>query len=207
MRDDRERLEDSLEALERIEKYAVRGQAAVYEDELVQTWIVHHLMILGEASSGLSAEFRAVHPDEVWRQAVRLRNVIVHQYFGVDPEVVWGVIERDLPALKRRVWRFSADNASDESGCNLGIITALIKPNLSGFRGAPTVFFGSCYCGSVLLDFNKSSRIFFSSAFSCSSSKICSTSSSFICVASTSMSPTLIFNFRPFRASTHVFKA
>ena len=103
MRDDRERLEDILEALERIEKYAIRGRAAVYGDELVQTWIVHHLMILGEACSGLSAEFRAVHPDEVWRQAARLRNVIVHQYFGVDPEVVWGVIERDLPALKRRV--------------------------------------------------------------------------------------------------------
>jgi uncharacterized protein with HEPN domain len=70
---------------------------------LVETWIVHHLMIAGEACRGLSAEFRAANRDEVWTLAAGLRNVIVHQYFGIDREIVWGVIERDLPELKRRV--------------------------------------------------------------------------------------------------------
>lgn len=45
MRDDRERLLDMLEAIERIEKYAGRGKAAFEKDELIQTWIVHHLQI------------------------------------------------------------------------------------------------------------------------------------------------------------------
>ncbi len=65
MRDDRERLQDLLEAIERIEKYASGGRAAIYEHELVETWVVHHPMIIGEACRALSAEFRAVHPEEV----------------------------------------------------------------------------------------------------------------------------------------------
>jgi uncharacterized protein with HEPN domain len=103
VRDDRERLQDLLEAIERIEKYASPGRAATYRDELVETWVVHHLMIIGEACRALSAEFREAHPEEVWAQAAGLRNVIVHEYFGIDHEIVWGVIERDLPDLKLRV--------------------------------------------------------------------------------------------------------
>ena len=103
MRDDRERLRDIVEAIERIEKYAVRGRSALATEELLQTWVVHHLMILGEACRALSADFRAKHPSEVWVLAAGLRNVIVHEYFGIDLEVVWNVIERDLPALKQTI--------------------------------------------------------------------------------------------------------
>lgn len=69
MRDDRERLRDILEALERIEKYAVRGRVALAREDLLQTWVVHHLMILGEACRALSADFRTQHPSEVWALA------------------------------------------------------------------------------------------------------------------------------------------
>jgi uncharacterized protein with HEPN domain len=102
VRDDRVRLADILEAIERIEKYASRHDA-LYSDELVQTWVVHHLMIIGEACRTLSAEFRATHTEDAWALAAGLRNVIVHEYFGIDLEIVWGVIERDLPALKKLV--------------------------------------------------------------------------------------------------------
>ena len=70
-------------------------------EELLQTWVVHHLMIIGEACRALSADFRIKHPAEVW--AAGLRNVIVHEYSGIDLAVVWNVIERDLPALQERV--------------------------------------------------------------------------------------------------------
>jgi uncharacterized protein with HEPN domain len=100
MRDDRERLSDVLEAIERVEKYAVRGCSALASDELLQTWVVHHLMIIGEACHALSGGFRAKHTAEVWALASGLRNVIVHEYFGIDLGVVWNVIERDLPMLK-----------------------------------------------------------------------------------------------------------
>jgi uncharacterized protein with HEPN domain len=100
VRDDRIRLGDVLEAIERIEKYTSTGRDAISRDELVQTWVVHHLMIIGEACRALSPEFRAAHSEEVWAQAAGLRNVIVHQYFGIDLEIVLGVIERNLPDLK-----------------------------------------------------------------------------------------------------------
>lgn len=51
MRDDRERLQDILDAITRIEKYAVRGREAFENDELIQTWVVPHLQIIGEAAS------------------------------------------------------------------------------------------------------------------------------------------------------------
>ena len=43
----------------------------------------------------------AAHSEDVWALAGGLRNVIVHEYFGIDLEIVWGVMERDLPALKK----------------------------------------------------------------------------------------------------------
>jgi len=53
MRDGNERLLDMLEAIEEIERYAVRGREAFLQDELVQVWMVHHLQIIGEAAARL----------------------------------------------------------------------------------------------------------------------------------------------------------
>lgn len=103
MKDDRQRLEDILEAIERIERYATRGRAAFENDELLQTWIIHHIQIIGEASSKLSDSFRQAHAEIPWPQIVTMRNVLVHDYFGVDTEEVWMVVERDLPTFKRKM--------------------------------------------------------------------------------------------------------
>ena len=103
MRDDRIRLQDILEAVEQIEKYAHRGRAAFDQDELVQTWIIHYLLILGEAASGLSADFRRRHPGKEWAEAVGRRNILIHRYFGVELELVWAVVENDLPVLQRMI--------------------------------------------------------------------------------------------------------
>lgn len=54
MRDGNERLLDMLEAIEEIERYAVRGREAFLQDELVQVWMVHHLQIIGEAAARLT---------------------------------------------------------------------------------------------------------------------------------------------------------
>jgi uncharacterized protein with HEPN domain len=103
MRDDPERLRDILEAVERIEKYAAKGREAFEHDELIQVWIVHHLQLVGEAARSVSADFRAAHPEIPWPQIVGMRNILVHNYFGIDTEIVWAAVERDLPALKAQV--------------------------------------------------------------------------------------------------------
>ena len=103
MRDDNERLNDILEAIQRIEVYSAQGQEAFERDELIQTWIVHHLQIIGEAANRLSAEFRATHEEIPWPQIIAMRNILVHTYFHVDLNEVWNTVERDLPELKGKV--------------------------------------------------------------------------------------------------------
>lgn len=103
MRDDRERLLDMLESIERIERQARRGRTVFERDELVQTWIVHHIEILGEAARGVSQALRDRHSAIPWREIVAMRNVLAHDYFGIDVERVWSTVERDLPVLKKRI--------------------------------------------------------------------------------------------------------
>jgi uncharacterized protein with HEPN domain len=103
VRDDRLLLGDLLEAITRIERYAVEGRTRFDTDELVQTWIVHHLQIIGEAARKLSSEARKRAPDLPWPQIIAMRNILVHDYFGVDLETVWSTVENNLPVLKKRL--------------------------------------------------------------------------------------------------------
>jgi uncharacterized protein with HEPN domain len=99
VRDDRERLLDILEAIERIERYASRGRAEFEASELIQVWIVRHLEIIGGAVRGLMPEFRRRHPEIPWREIAALRNVLAHEYFDIDLQEVWAVVEGELPGL------------------------------------------------------------------------------------------------------------
>lgn len=100
MRRERERLLDILEAIERIEKYAEEGKEAFESDELIQTWIVHHIEIIGEACRSLPDDFQASNTNVPWADIIGMRNILVHHYFGIDTDAVWAVVERDLPELK-----------------------------------------------------------------------------------------------------------
>jgi uncharacterized protein with HEPN domain len=109
MRSDRERLLDILEAIQRIEKRAPDNRESLEDDELVQTWVLHHLRILGEAVRSLSMDFRNSHPDIPWSGIIGMRNILVHNYFEIDTDAVWSVLQFDLPSLKLKV-----KNAIDE---------------------------------------------------------------------------------------------
>lgn len=101
MRDPTERLRDILEAIEHIERYATRGRQEFEREELLQVWMVHHLQIIGEGAARLEEDFRRYHPVVPWAQIIAMRNLLVHEYFGVDINEVWNIIDRDLPDLKR----------------------------------------------------------------------------------------------------------
>lgn len=103
MRDDRERLFDILEAIERIEKYSNIEKSDFNRNELVQTWMVYNIQIIGEAASRLTEEFRLKYPGIPWRAIASMRNIIVHAYFQVDLDEVWNAIHNDLPPLKKQI--------------------------------------------------------------------------------------------------------
>jgi uncharacterized protein with HEPN domain len=103
VRDDRERLLDIQEAIGRIEKYAQQGYQAFLKDELIQTWILHHLQVIGEAAGKLSRNFRSLHPEIEWKQIIGFRNILVHHYFEIDYSIVWRAVEKDVPDLKEKL--------------------------------------------------------------------------------------------------------
>lgn len=103
MRDDRERLQDILEAITQIEKYAVRGEKEFQQNELIQIWLVHHLQIIGEASSNISEKLINKYSKVPWAEIIAFRNILVHEYFRIDLQFIWRIVVRDLPVLKEQV--------------------------------------------------------------------------------------------------------
>ena len=59
--------------------------------------------MIGEAANNLSADLVADHPEIPWRRIVAARNILVHQYFGIDEGTVWAMVSEDLPALEAPV--------------------------------------------------------------------------------------------------------
>ena len=103
MKNDQERLLDIQEAIERIEKYSIRGKKEFEKDELLQIWIIHHLQIIGEAATRISEEFRKTYSEIPWSQIIGMRNILVHEYFGIDTEIVWRAVESALLALTQDI--------------------------------------------------------------------------------------------------------
>jgi uncharacterized protein with HEPN domain len=110
MRDDRERLLDILEAIDRIEKRASGSYEAFQIDEVIQIYVVHHLQIIGEAARAVSQTTRDLLPSVPWRKVIGMRNILVHDYFEIDLQTVWMVVDRDLPSLKREISRYIEEN-------------------------------------------------------------------------------------------------
>ena len=105
MRDPNERLRDILEAITAIERYRDRDMQTFERDELLQTWFLHHLLIVGEAARALPEDVRALAPEIPWSKIIGMRNILVHGYFEIDTEIVWDAATRDIPALKVSVER------------------------------------------------------------------------------------------------------
>lgn len=107
MRDDFGRLQDMIEAINKIESHVGQDRDAFFDDEMLQVWVIHHLQVLGEAANRLSGEIRAANPDVPWSEIIGMRHILVHNYFGIDLERVWLVVEDDLPELKPKVERIT----------------------------------------------------------------------------------------------------
>lgn len=105
MRDESVYLKHIRDAIERIESYTVGGRKAFFQDTMVQDAVIRNLEVIGEAVKNLSSDFRRRHPKIPWRSITALRNVLIHEYFGVDLKIVWRVVTRRLPMLKHAMER------------------------------------------------------------------------------------------------------
>ncbi len=97
------------DAIARIEKYTAKGREVFFEDTMVQDAVIRNLEVIGEAVRSLPLELKRRYPEIPWRSITALRNVLIHEYFGVDLDIVWRVVQRRLPALMRHVETMLAD--------------------------------------------------------------------------------------------------
>ena len=74
-----------------------------FEDIHIQNAVYRYFEIIGEATKCLPAEFKHSNPEINWRTIAGLRDVIIHQYDGVDPNEIWRIIEDDLPNLHKQI--------------------------------------------------------------------------------------------------------
>jgi len=100
VKDDRVFLRHICDAINRIEDYTARGRATFLSTPLVQDAVIRNLEVIGEAVKNLSRELRTDRPEVAWSRIAGLRDVLIHEYFGVDLEIVWNVVEARLPDLK-----------------------------------------------------------------------------------------------------------
>ncbi len=103
MKEDRFYLLHIRDAIARIESYTVGGKDAFTRETMAQDAVIRNLEIVGEAVKNLSAEIRDRSPQIPWKQIAGLRDVLIHDYFGVRIESVWNVVENRLPELKAGV--------------------------------------------------------------------------------------------------------
>lgn len=81
-------------------------KAKFFADKLVQSAVARQIEIIGEATKNLPSTFKGAHPDIPWKDIVGMRDKLVHHYFGIDLNYVWGVIKYDLPELQQQIQSF-----------------------------------------------------------------------------------------------------
>jgi uncharacterized protein with HEPN domain len=89
--------------IERILLYTTGGREDFFESLLIQDAVIRNFEVIGEATKKLSLELRQQYPDIPWRRIAGFRDVLIHDYMGIDLDEVWDVVDRDLPELKSNV--------------------------------------------------------------------------------------------------------
>lgn len=114
MKGDEVYLKHIFDAIEKIESYISVGHDSFISISHWQDAVIRQLEIIGEATKRLSPDLRTQYTEVPWRRIAVLRDVLIHQYMGVDLEAVWSITQKDLPVLKNRIELILADFSSDE---------------------------------------------------------------------------------------------
>ena len=95
-------LEDIIENIELIEKSA-KSKNKLLKDKDIRDATVRRLEVIGEAAKNIPEDFREKYPEVKWKGMTGTRDLIIHAYFNVQLDVVWDIIKKDLPILKKQV--------------------------------------------------------------------------------------------------------
>jgi uncharacterized protein with HEPN domain len=101
VRSQRAYVEHILECIRRIQEDSAEGWAVVSASRTIQDAILRNIQVLCESTQRLDALLKQDHPEIAWQSIAGMRNVLVHDYFAVDFQTVWQIVQRDLPPLER----------------------------------------------------------------------------------------------------------
>ena len=110
-RDVRVYIEDMLEAIAKIEEYmkGLGSENNFYNNTQAQDAILRRLEIIGEAAKGVPQEFRDKYSEIPWKQIAGMRDVLIHEYFGVNLKRALKVVREDLYNLKTKILKIKQD--------------------------------------------------------------------------------------------------
>jgi uncharacterized protein with HEPN domain len=100
VKDDAVYLRHILEAIRRVEENTASGYEAFMASHTLQDAVLRNLQTMAEATQRLSEQAKAAAPTVDWRALSGFRNVLVHNYLGIDLEQIWVAVHRDMPSLK-----------------------------------------------------------------------------------------------------------
>lgn len=93
-----------LEAIKKIELYTEDiSQEEFRNDIKTQDAVIRRLEIIGEAIKNLPEDFKEENKESIWEGGAEMRDILIHQYFGVDLEIIWNTVNQTLPELKENI--------------------------------------------------------------------------------------------------------
>lgn len=102
-KDDTVYLRHILECVHRIEEDIAEGRERFMAAHTLQDAVLRNLQVMAESTQRLSDVVKGTQPDVEWRKIAAFRNILVHDYLGIDLEAVWDITQRDVPELKQAV--------------------------------------------------------------------------------------------------------
>lgn len=103
-RDWRLRIQDILESVAKIQRYTAGMSFEEFQaDEKTIDAVIRNFEIIGEAARHIPREIQECYPDLPWAEMRGMRDILIHQYFGVSLPIVWHTIQYDLPPLVREL--------------------------------------------------------------------------------------------------------
>jgi uncharacterized protein with HEPN domain len=109
VKDDEVYLGHIKECIRRIEENVRLGKAEFMQSHTLQDAVLRNLQTMSEATQRLSDSLKMARPEVEWARIAAFRNVLVHNYLGIDLEIIWHVVQRDVPSLKRALEAFTVE--------------------------------------------------------------------------------------------------
>lgn len=103
MKDNRAYLLHIQDSIKRIILYTRPGKRAFLSDPKTQDAVIRNLEVIGEAAKNLAPGFKAKASGIPWKSMAGMRDKMIHEYFGVDLEIVWVVVHKELPRLLKQI--------------------------------------------------------------------------------------------------------